>query len=155
MATVITRDNATSLLGTELGVSDWFAIDQRRINDFADATEDHQYIHVDAEKAAKTPFGTTIAHGLLTLSLLPRLVGEVGAGMKNVVMGINYGFEKVRFLAPVKVESRVRARVKLQEFQEKNPGQYLLKQEITIEIENEAKPALIAEWLTMLMTAKE
>jgi acyl dehydratase len=146
-------DNVSELIGKEMGVSEWFLIDQARINDFADTTVDHQFIHVDPEKASKTPFGTTIAHGFLTLSLLPHLVSGLGAGMEGAVMGLNYGFDKIRFLAPVKVNSRVRARVKLADVQEKAPKQYLVKQEITVEIENEAKPALVAEWLTMVMVA--
>jgi acyl dehydratase len=146
-------DNVSELIGKEMGVSEWFLIDQARINDFADTTVDHQFIHVDPEKASQTPFGTTIAHGFLTLSLLPHLVSGLGAGMEGAVMGLNYGFDKIRFLAPVKVDSRVRARVKLADVQEKAPKQYLVKQEITVEIENEAKPALVAEWLTMVMVA--
>ena len=151
--TTMRPDNVSELIGKEMGVSDWFLIDQARINDFADTTVDHQFIHVDPEKASKTPFGTTIAHGFLTLSLLPHLVSGLGAGMEGAVMGLNYGFDKIRFLAPVKVNSRVRARVKLADVQEKAPKQYLVKQEITVEIENEAKPALVAEWLTMVMVA--
>jgi len=151
--TTMRPDNVSELIGKEIGVSDWFLIDQARINDFADTTVDHQFIHVDPEKASKTPFGTTIAHGFLTLSLLPHLVSGLGAGMEGAVMGLNYGFDKIRFLAPVKVNSRVRARVKLADVQEKAPKQYLVKQEITVEIENEAKPALVAEWLTMVMVA--
>lgn len=153
MAVKMNRDNVRSLIGSELGVSEWIGIDQARINAFADTTEDHQYIHVDPERAAQTPFGGTIAHGFLTLSLLPRMMQDVGAGMEGAVMGINYGFDKVRFLAPVKVDSRVRARAKLLDAQEKAPGQFLIKQEITVEIENGSKPALVCEWLTMVMTA--
>jgi len=147
------KDNARELIGAELGVSEWFLIDQARINAFADTTEDHQFIHVDPERAAATPFRGTIAHGFLTLSLLPRLITEIGGGMEGAVMGLNYGFDKIRFLAPVKVNSRVRARAKLADFVEKAPKQYLVTQEITIEIEGEGKPALVAEWLTMVMTA--
>ncbi len=153
MAVKMNRDNVRSLIGSELGVSEWIGIDQARINAFADTTEDHQYIHVDPARAAQTPFGGTIAHGFLTLSLLPRMMQDVGAGMEGAVMGINYGFDKVRFLAPVKVDSRVRARAKLLDAQEKAPGQFLIKQEITVEIENGSKPALVCEWLTMVMTA--
>ncbi len=153
MAVKMNRDNVRSLIGSELGVSEWIGIDQARINAFADTTEDHQYIHVDPARAAQTPFGGTIAHGFLTLSLLPRMMQDVGAGMEGAVMGINYGFDKVRFLAPVKVDSCVRARAKLPEAQEKVPGQFLIKQEITVEIENGSKPALVCEWLTMVMTA--
>ena len=152
MAVSLTKDSAPGLIGTELGVSDWFQIDQPRIDAFADATLDHQFIHVDPEKAKHTPFGGTIAHGFLTLSLLPYLVTGLGVGMENAVMGLNYGFDKIRFLAPVKVGSRVRARARLADFVEKAPKQFLIIQEITIEIEHEARPALVAQWLTMVMT---
>ena len=153
MAVSLTKDSAPGLIGTELGVSDWFLIDQSRINAFADATLDHQFIHVDPEQAKLTPFGGTIAHGFLTLSLLPYLVTGLGVGMENAVMGLNYGFDKIRFLAPVKVGSKVRARARLADFVEKAPKQFLIIQEITIEIEHEARPALVAQWLTMVMTA--
>ena len=151
MAVKMTRDNVRSLVGSELGVSDWLRIEQARVNAFADTTEDHQFIHVDPERAAATPFGGTIAHGFLTLSLLPRMMEDIGGGMEDTVMGLNYGFDRIRFLAPVRVNSRVRARAKLLDVQEKAPKQFLIKQEITIEIENESKPALVAEWLTMVM----
>jgi len=151
MAVTMNKDNVRSLIGSELGVSDWIRIEQARVNAFADTTEDHQFIHVDPERAAATPFGGTIAHGFLTLSLLPRMMEDIGGGMQDAVMGLNYGFDKIRFLAPVKVNSRVRTRAKLLDVQEKVPNQFLIKQEITVEIENESKPALIAEWLTMVM----
>jgi acyl dehydratase len=152
MAVSLTKDTAPGLIGTELGVSDWFLIDQSRINAFADATLDHQFIHVDPEQAKLTPFGGTIAHGFLTLSLLPYLVTGLGIGMENAVMGLNYGFDRIRFLAPVKVGSRVRARARLAAFQEKAPKQFLITQDITIEIENGTRPALVSQWLTMVMT---
>lgn len=152
MPVSLTRESAPGLIGTELGVSEWFRIDQSRIDAFADATLDHQFIHVDPEKAKLTPFGSTIAHGFLTLSLLPYLVTGLGIGMEGAVMGLNYGFDKIRFLAPVKVDSRVRARAKLVGFQEKASKQFLITQEITIEIENEQRPALVSQWLTMIMT---
>jgi acyl dehydratase len=151
MAVTINKDNVRSLVGSELGVSDWIRIEQARINAFADTTEDHQFIHVDPGRAAQTPFGGTIAHGFLTLSLLPRFMADIGGGMEDAVMGLNYGFDKIRFLAPVKVNSRVRARAKLLDVQEKAPKQFLIRQEITVEIENESKPALVGEWLTMVM----
>ena len=151
MAVTMNKDNVRSLIGGELGVSEWIRIEQARVNAFADTTEDHQFIHVDPERAAATPFGGTIAHGFLTLSLLPRMMEDIGGGMADAVMGLNYGFDKIRFLAPVKVNSRVRARAKLLDVQEKVPNQFLIKQEITVEIENESKPALVAEWLTMVM----
>ena len=152
MGTTLDAASAPGLIGQEIGVSDWFPIDQSRIDAFADATLDHQFIHVDPEKAKQTPFGTTIAHGFLTLSLLPHLVTGIGIGVQGAVMGLNYGFDKIRFLAPVKVGSRVRARARLADFQQKSPGQYLISQEITVEIENEPRPALVAVWLTMVMT---
>ena len=151
MAVTMNKDNVRSLVGSELGVSDWIRIEQARVNAFADTTEDHQFIHVDPERAAATPFGGAIAHGFLTLSLLPRMMEDIGGGMADAVMGLNYGFDKIRFLAPVKVNSRVRARAKLLDVQEKVPNQFLIKQEITVEIENETKPALVAEWRTMVM----
>ena len=137
-------------VGEELGVSDWVEIDQEQVNLFADATGDHQYIHLDAERAAQTPFGTTIAHGFLTLSLLSMLSG-MGGGLKleNTVMGINYGLDKVRFLNPVKSGAKIRARFVLASAEEKKPGNYLLKHNVTVEIDGEDKPALIAEWLGM------
>ena len=151
MAVQVTKDNVQSLVGSELGVSGWIRIEQPRIDAFADTTEDHQFIHVDPGRAAATPFGGTIAHGFLTLSLLPRMMEDIGGGMEDAVMGLNYGFDKIRFLAPVKVNSRVRARAKLLDVREKAPKQFLITQEITVEIESESKPALIAEWLTMVM----
>lgn len=138
-------------VGSELGCSDWFAVEQSRVDRFADVTEDHQYIHVDPERAAATPFGGTIAHGLLTLSLLPAMIdqAEIGSGASMV---INYGFDRVRFIAPVKVGARIRGRVSLLSVQERSPGQLMLKFEVTVEIENEKKPALVAEWLTLNLT---
>jgi acyl dehydratase len=142
------------MIGTEVGVTDWIEIDQERINKFADATGDHQYIHVDPERAAETPFGSTIAHGFLTLSLLS-LLSSMGGGVKldNAVMGINYGLDKVRFINAVKVGSKIRARFTLLSAEEKKPKHYLLKHNVTVEIEGEAKPALIAEWLGMAVVA--
>ena len=137
--------------GKELGASEWFQIDQDRINAFADATLDHQFIHVDPEKAKATPFGTTIAHGYLTVSLLPYLQAQIQDYVlpKGMKMGMNYGFDKLRFMAPVKVGKRIRAVAKLLEATEKKPGQWLMKYEFTVEIEGEDKPAVIAEWLLM------
>lgn len=142
-------EHLKKLVGVQLGPSAWFTIDQARINLFADATNDHQFIHVDAEKAKAGAFGTTIAHGFLTLSLLPSLTAGLLA-LDGVEMGVNYGSDKVRFLTPVKVNQRVRAIAKLVSVEEKRPGQWLLKQEITVEIEGEQKPALIAETLMLV-----
>lgn len=137
--------------GKELGASEWFQIDQDRINAFADATLDHQFIHVDEEKAKATPFGGTIAHGYLTVSLLPYLQAQIEGYVlpKGMKMGMNYGFDKLRFMAPVKVGKRIRAVAKLLEANEKKPGQWLMKYEFAVEIEGEDKPAVIAEWLLM------
>lgn len=135
--------------GTELGPSDWLLIDQERINIFADATNDHQFIHVDPEKAAATPFGSTIAHGFLSLSLISHLVGQIMLKPKGTVMGINYGSDKVRFLQPVKVNSRVRARARVEKVSARPGGQFLVKSTITVEIENEQRPALVAEILSL------
>ena len=138
-------------VGQELGTSDWFQIDQDRINAFADATLDHQFIHVNPEQAKQTPFGGTIAHGYLTVSLLPYLQTSMTDLVmpKGLKMGMNYGFDKLRFMAPVKVDKKIRARAKLLDATEKKPGQWLLKFEYTVEIEGEEKPAMIAEWLLM------
>lgn len=150
MKAIPAADIAASI-GSDMGASEWFGIDQSRINAFADATLDHQFIHVDPDKARHTPFKGTIAHGFLTLSLLPYFQSKmegliVPAGMK---MGMNYGFDKIRFLAPVRVDARVRGAFRLKDAVEKNPGQWLFTLELTVEIENEAKPALIADWLVM------
>lgn len=154
MSNVISADQLENYIGKEVGVTDWLEIDQDRINLFAEATGDHQYIHVDPERAAKTPFGTTIAHGFLTLSLLSML-GSKNGGIKldNAVMGINYGLDKLRFLNPVKVNSKIRARFELASAEEKKPKHYLMKHNVTVEIEGEEKPALIAEWLGMTVVS--
>ncbi len=151
MKTVKAADLQASV-GTDLGVSDWITIEQDRVNQFADVTEDHQFIHVNPEMAKMTPFGGPIAHGFLTLSLLSKFSEQGGLVIEGVKMGVNYGFEKVRFLAPVKVGKRVRGHFKLKAADEKRPGQYLLTYEITVEIEGEDKPALVADWLGMQFT---
>jgi acyl dehydratase len=142
-----------SLVGQKLGVSDWFTLDQQRINDFADCTEDHQFIHVDEEAAAKTPFGGTIAHGFLTLSMLVKLCEQVSVHPEGMVMGVNYGLNKVRFLAPVRAGKRVRAHVELASVEPKDGNRFLTQQNITVEIEGEDTPALYAEWLGMSIIA--
>lgn len=145
----IAPETLSGLIGQEVGVSGWIEVDQARIDAFADATEDWQFIHVNPELAAKTPFSGTIAHGFLTLSLLSKMTYEATPVLQGVVMGINYGFDKVRFLQPVRAGSRVRGRFKLMEANEKEGRRWLLKHEVTVEIEGQAKPALIAEWLGM------
>jgi acyl dehydratase len=149
MALTLHTEQLNDYIGKEVGVSEWMLVDQERINQFAEATGDHQYIHVDPERAAKTPFGTTIAHGFLTMSLMVEMGYEGSTKLDNAVMGINYGFDKLRFINPVKVNSRVRGRFQLMSAEEKNLNQWLLKHAVTVEIEGEDKPALIAEWLGM------
>ena len=153
MAEAVSKDDLQNYVGKETGVSDWFLVDQERVNQFADVTLDHQFIHIDPEKAAQTPFGTTIAHGFLTLSLIPHLAADATLNVEGTLMGINYGSDKVRFLAPVKVGSEIRARSKLLSVSEKPGNRLLLKSEVTMEIKDEKTPALIAETLTMLVVA--
>jgi acyl dehydratase len=145
----VPADRLHEYVGTCLGRSDWLTIDQGRINDFADATGDHQFIHVDPERAATGPFGVTIAHGLLTLSLIPSLMSQVMVFPAGMKMAINYGMDSVRFIQPVKVDSQVRLKVELTEVSEKKPGQWLMKILATLEIEGESKPAYIAEPLSL------
>jgi acyl dehydratase len=149
---VASIDEIRSRIGEEIGVSGWTLVDQARILAFADATEDHQFIHVNPEMAAKTPFGGTIAHGFLTLSLLSRMAAEVMLAPPTMKMAVNYGFGKVRFLAPVRSGRRVRGRFTLAGFEEKRPGQWQFTHDVTVEIEGEEKPALVAEWIGMVFT---
>lgn len=136
-------------VGKELGVSEWLTVDQAMIDKFADATGDHQFIHVDVEKAKLTPFGGTIAHGFLSLSLMPVLTQMTEMPRaEGIKMGVNYGGNKTRFLAPVRSGKRVRGRFRLLELEEKRPGQWQQTVEYTLEIEGEDKPALIAEWIS-------
>lgn len=137
-------------VGEEVGVSDWISIEQARIDAFAQASEDRQFIHVDAEAAAQTPFGGTIAHGFLTLSLLSRMAADAMFIPEGVKIAVNYGLDRVRFLAPVKSGKRVRGRFTLESIEEKAPGQVLLRHTVTVEIEGEEKPALSALWLSLI-----
>ncbi|MEG5264850.1 MaoC family dehydratase [Pseudomonas sp. JDS28PS106] len=139
----------TQYVGKELGRSEWLTIDQERINLFAEATGDFQFIHVDPERAAQTPFGGTIAHGFLSLSLIPKLMEDLLVLPEGLKMVVNYGLDNVRFVQPVKVDSRVRLKVELNEVTEKKPGQWLLKAIATLEIEGEERPAFVAEPLSM------
>ncbi|KNH21358.1 MULTISPECIES: MaoC family dehydratase [Gammaproteobacteria] len=136
-------------VGKELGRSQWLTIDQERINLFAEATGDYQFIHVDPVKAAQTPFGSTIAHGFLSLSLIPKLMEDILILPEGAKMVVNYGLDSVRFIQPVKVNSRVRLKVDMNEVIEKKPGQWLLKATATLEIEGSDKPAYIAEPLSL------
>lgn len=142
-----------ALVGQEVGVSKWFEIDQARINAFADTTEDWQFIHVDPEAAKQTPFGGTIAHGFLTLSLASAMSYDALTPLDGVAMGVNYGFDKLRFLAPVPAGSKVRGRFKLLSAEDKGGGRWLIRHELTVEVEGGDKPALIAEWLAMQFVA--
>ena len=149
----VTIEQLKGKIGQEIGVSDWLLVDQAMIDKFADATGDHQFIHVNPEMAKMTPFGGTIAHGFLTLSLMARLQQNIEAmAPSGVRMGLNYGGNKVRFLTPVRSGSRVRGRFKLLEIEEKRPGQFQQTVEYTLEIEGADKPAVVAEWIALLFT---
>jgi len=141
------------LAGRDLGYTAWLRIDQGRVNQFADVTIDHQYIHVDEEKASATPFGGTIAHGFLTLSLLSHFASEFAQPPPNTMMGINYGFDKVRFLAPVPVGSEVRAHATVASVVRRKPDQILTTYDMKIEIRGTETPALVAQWLVLSITA--
>ncbi len=150
---MIDRKDVDDYIGYQSEPTEWFTITQDQIDEFADCTHDQQFIHVDPEKARETPFGTTIAHGFLTLSMLSYFAGSYSVIIEGFYMGVNYGFDKVRFLAPVKVNSRIRAVPRIMDVVEKKSGQYMFKTEVVIEIEGEDKPALIAEWLGVQMVA--
>ncbi len=146
---VVTSAELIAMVGTVIGTSDWVLVDQEMINKFADATGDHQFIHIDAEKAKMTPFGGTIAHGFLTLSLMPLLSAKADLPrLDGIKMGVNYGSDKLRFLAPVKSGKCVRAHFKLISMEEKRAGQWQQMQEVSVEIEGEDRPALICEWIS-------
>ena len=147
--TWVEPDEMVNMVGTKLPVSDWMAVDQDRIDTFADCTEDHQFIHIDQEAAAETPFGGTIAHGFLTLSLLTKLSSENSVGVKGTVMGVNYGIDKLRFIAPVRAGKRIRAHSEILNVDRKDANRFLVKTGVTVEIEGEETPALYAEWLGM------
>jgi acyl dehydratase len=150
MTNSVNKNQAFELIGKDLGVSDWIKLDQNTISAFADLTQDHQFIHVDEERAKQTPFGTTIAHGFLVLSLLAKFAEQCGLVIEDAKMGVNYGFDKVRFLSPVKVDSRVRGVFKLADVVQKKPGQLQLRYEVIVEIEGEPLPALVADWLALV-----
>jgi acyl dehydratase len=145
-----TLDEVKANIGKEIGVSDWFLIDQERINRFADITEDHMFLHVNPEAAAATPFGGTIAHGLLTLSMMPVMAYQAVPGVSGTKMGVNYGYNKVRFMAPVKSGKRIRGRFTVKAVEAQSGGRMQIVHDATIEIEGESKPALAAEWITMV-----
>jgi acyl dehydratase len=148
---VASLDDIRARIGSETGVTDWFAIDQDRIDAFAEATEDRQFIHVDPPAAAATPFGGTIAHGFLTLSLLSRMGAEAMLIPDCLKLAINYGLDEVRFLAPVRSGKRIRGRFTLDSVEEKGPGRVLMRHRVSVEIEGEEKPALTALWLGLMI----
>lgn len=147
---VATVDELRASVGTEVGVSSWLTMDQERILVFADATEDRQFIHVDPEAAAQTPFGGTVAHGFLSLSMLSRMGAEAMLLPDTMTMAVNYGLDRVRFIAPVPAGKRIRGRFVLDSVDEKAPGQLLVRHSVTVEIEGVDKPALTAQWLGLL-----
>ena len=143
-------DEIKAKIGTSLGASPWIEVDQKAIDTFADVTGDHQFIHVDPAAAAETPFGGTIAHGFLTLSLLSQMAAHVMLVPDTTRMAVNYGFEKVRFIAPVRSGKRVRGHFTLASAEEKRPGQWQFVHHVTVEIEGEDKPALTADWIGLV-----
>ena len=149
---IATLDDIRSKVGQVVGTSDWILVGQDRIDAFAEATEDRQFIHIDPEAAAETPFGGTIAHGFLSLSLLSRMAVDAMSVPDTTRMAVNYGLDRVRFMAPVRAGSRVRGHFTLDAAEDKAPGQLLLKHSVTVEIEGEPKPALTAQWLGLIFT---
>ncbi|TFI58085.1 MaoC family dehydratase [Sphingomonas parva] len=143
-------EDISSRVGEEIGVSPWIVVDQQAIDTFADVTGDHQFIHVDPQAAARTPFGGTIAHGFLTLSLLSQMAAGVMLVPDGIKMAVNYGFERVRFIAPVRSGRRVRGRFVLSSVEEKRRGQWQFVHDVTVEIEGEDKPALTAAWIGLI-----
>lgn len=150
----ITLQAYQAMVGKEIGVSSWHMVDQPRIDTYADVTEDHQFIHVDPERAKKeTAFGTTIAHGFLTMSLLSIMSYEVMPVIAGTTMGVNYGFDKLRFISPVRSGKRVRGRFVLAEAKLRKPNELQSRTNVTVEIEGEDKPALVADWLGLIYFA--
>ena len=147
MPTTISRAEMAARVGQEIGTSRWFTVDQAMIDGFADITHDHQFIHVDPAAAAQTPFGGTIAHGFLTLSLLSAMVYDGVPTMEGVNMGVNYGFDRVRFVSPVKVNSRLRGHFTLAALDEPSPQEVQTTLDVSVEIEGADRPALVARWL--------
>ncbi|WP_050402131.1 MaoC family dehydratase [Bradyrhizobium embrapense] len=147
----VSLETYQGMVGKEIGVSSWHLLDQGRIDTYADVIEDHQFIHVDPERARKeTAFGTTIAHGFLTMSLLSIMSYEVMPVLEGTAMGVNYGFDKLRFISPVRSGRRVRGRFVLTEASLRKPKELLSRTNVTVEIEGEDKPALVADWLGLI-----
>jgi acyl dehydratase len=152
MASEVTIDDLKGRIGQELGVSKWFEIPQADINAFADLTHDHQFIHIDPVKAKATPFGGTIAHGFFTVSMLSAFAIDALPAIKNRAMGVNYGFDKLRMMSPVKAGAKVRGRFVLKALESKSPQQHQLTYSVTVEIEGGEKPAMVADWVTLAFT---
>ena len=150
----VERDAYVKMVGTELGVSSWYLIDQKRIDAFADVTEDHQFIHVDPERAVReTPYGSTVAHGFLTVSMLSVFSYEALPKIVGAKRGVNYGFDRLRFISPVRAGSRVRGRFTLAEAKLRKPKELQSRTNVTVEIEGEEKPALVADWIGLIYFA--
>ena len=147
MTTTVDYADVAKLTGTDLGWTEWLEVTQDRVNLFADATDDHQWIHVDREAAAQGPFGATIAHGFLVLSLMAKMTSSAGLELQGARMGMNYGFDRVRITNVVRAGDRIRGRFVLKDLVERQPGQWLMTHAITVEVEGQAKPAVVAEWL--------
>ncbi len=148
---IVTLEELHSRIGTQIGVSEWIRIDQKRIDEFADVTEDRQFIHVDPNAAKETMFGGTVAHGFLSLSLLSRMAFDVMLVPDNLKMAVNYGFDSIRFLAPVPAGARVRGIFTLTNVEEKSLGQLLVHHNVMVDIDVTEKPALTADWLSLLI----
>jgi len=153
MIKIINPDEIEQYQTYEAEPTPWFTVTQEQINQFAQCTLDDQFIHTDPEKAKDTPYGTTIAHGFLTLSMLSHFASDFSLVIAGATVFVNTGFDKLRFISPVKVDSRIRALANVKELVEKKPGQYRVTMEVTVEIENEAKPALVAEWIATQIVA--
>jgi len=151
MVTSVKTTDIAQTVGFESEATPWHTVTQAQIDQFADCTLDHQFIHVDPEKAAQTPFGSTIAHGFLSLSMLSHFAESFSVLIDGFYMGLNAGFDKVRFLQPVKVNSRIRAHATILSIEEKKPGQYRVNTEVSVEIEHSETPALVAQWISMQM----
>jgi acyl dehydratase len=149
----VAKEELSGYVGQEFGPTEWIELSQDKIDRFADLTQDRQFIHVDVQNAKNTPFGGTIAHGYFTMSLAAFFQSQAGVYPKNMLMGVNYGMNRLRFLQPVRAGKRVRGRIKPVSFTEKSPGQLLAATEVTVEIEGESKPALVAETLTLYQLA--
>jgi acyl dehydratase len=151
----VTIDELIALAGSQAGVSRWFAIDQPRIDAFAEITEDRQFIHVDPEAARATPFGGAIAHGFLTLSMLSALAMDALPRVEGRAMGVNYGFDKLRFVSPVRAGGRIRGRFRIDSVTPRSPTEFMVRYAVTVEIEGAVKPAIVAEWLTIVVMGED